>query len=357
MAMHIAVACGGTGGHIFPGLATARVLQKRGNEVSLWLGGRDVENLSVLGWQGKVITVKAEGFPPAVSLRWFTIAIKLLRSIATCRGLMKQNRPDVVLAMGSYASVGPVWAAHSLGIPVVLHEANAVPGRAVSLLSRWASVVAVAFEPAAHYFRHRKVVVTGLPVREVVKTRLRDGLEDGRFTVLVMGGSQGAHKLNEIASAAISRVHRSSVAIQVVHLTGPRDESWVRGIYAEKGVTAVVFGFLKEMGEAYNVADLAIARSGAASCVELAAYGVPALFVPLPLARRDHQTANAKVFVEAGAAEMVAEKDLSAERLAEYVNACMTNRVKLDKMKTSTKNAFVADAAEKLADLVVGQAR
>jgi UDP-N-acetylglucosamine--N-acetylmuramyl-(pentapeptide) pyrophosphoryl-undecaprenol N-acetylglucosamine transferase len=357
MTMHIAVACGGTGGHIFPGLATARVLQKRGNEVSLWLGGRDVENLSVLGWQGKVITVKAEGFPPAVSLRWFTIAVRLLRSIATCRGLMKQNRPDVVLAMGSYASVGPVLAAHSLGIPVVLHEANAVPGRAVSLLSRWASVVAVAFVPAAHYFRHRKVVVTGLPVREVVKSRLRDGLEEGRFTVLVMGGSQGAHKLNEIASAAISRVHRSGAEIQAVHLTGPRDESWVRGIYMEKGVTAVVFGFLKEMGEAYNVADLAIARSGAASCVELSAYGVPALFVPLPLARRDHQTVNARVFVEAGAAEMVAEKDLSAERLAEYIAACMTNRTKLDKMKNSTKNAFVADAAEKLADLVVGQAR
>ena len=357
--MDIAIACGGTGGHIFPGVATAQVLKRRGVNVSLWLSGRDVENVSVESWDGQIVTVKAEGFPSDFSLRSIGIAFRLLASIVTCRKLMREKRPDVLLAMGSYASVGPVITAWNLGIPVVLHEANAIPGRAVSFLSRFASAIAVTFPTASHYLRHRRIVVTGLPVREPTESRFEEGplKKEGMFTVLVMGGSQGSHRLNEMTSVALSRLYKSGTPVQVIHLTGKKDESLIRATYKSCGIPAMVLGFLKDMNKAYNAADIAICRSGAGACVELAIHGVPALFVPLPLARRDHQLRNARVLEAAAAADVMEERNVSPEYLVEHIRNCMKNRERLDKMKLHMKNIGISDAAQRLADLVIEQVR
>jgi len=258
--------------------------------------------------------------------------------------------------MGSYASVGPVLAARSLGIPVVLHEANAVPGRAISFLARFATVVAITFEGARPYLPAGKVVLTGLPIRTEPAGGFEEGLlKEGMFTLLVMGGSQGAHRLNELAGTAVCRLHAAGVPLQVVHLCGTRDESLVKARYAEAGVCAVVFGFLKGMRKAYETADLCISRSGAASCMELSRYGVPALLIPLPSARRDHQARNAEALVAAGGAEMRREEGLSAEGLAEVIRSFVNDRAKLDRMRASVKNVAISDAAEKLADLVAAR--
>lgn len=356
--MHIAIACGGTGGHVFPGLATAETLKRRGHDVVLWLAGRNVENISIEGWQGRVVRAHARGFQTTGVAGNIAALFGLVGSIFRCRRLMRENRPDVLLAMGSYASFGPVIAAAGMGIPVVLHEANAVPGRAVSFLARFASCVAVGFKTASNYFRHPNVVFTGFPLRQNLGSGFKNNpLSPDTFTVLVMGGSQGAHCLNEVAPEAFSILKRKGADFQVIHLSGPNDESAVRARYEKEGIKHMVFGFLREMGNAYAEADLAVSRSGAAACAELAAFAVPAVLVPLPCARRDHQKANAMELKKAGCVEVIAQQAFSSRWLAGFIEKCMKDPADLDKMRRAMSNYAINDAAERLADIVCGCAK
>jgi UDP-N-acetylglucosamine--N-acetylmuramyl-(pentapeptide) pyrophosphoryl-undecaprenol N-acetylglucosamine transferase len=266
---------------------------------------------------------------------------------------MRADPPAALLAMGSYASVGPVLAARSLRLPVVLHEANAVPGRAVSMLAGFADVVAVAFSDAARRIRHARVVFTGLPLG------LRDGasfdpglLRPDTFTLLVMGGSQGAHAINETACNAVCSLAGKGVEVQVIHLAGRRDVGVVRSAYATADVPGVATDFLQCMAPAYEAADMAVSRSGAGACSELAAFGVPALLVPFPSARRDHQTANARILVRGGGADMIAQENLSADGLEDHIDRLRRSPAKLDKMSAAMKAMAVPDADVRLADLI-----
>jgi UDP-N-acetylglucosamine--N-acetylmuramyl-(pentapeptide) pyrophosphoryl-undecaprenol N-acetylglucosamine transferase len=354
MSMKIGVACGGTGGHIFPGLATADVLRRRGHEVTLWLGGRGVESLSVEGWAGPVARIRASGFPSGLSWSSFLVAFGLLRAVARSRGMLKRDPPDVLLAMGSYSSVGPVLAARTLGVPIVLHEANAVPGRAIAFLARSADAVAITFQTAAQTLRHRHVLRTGLPIRPALLGETAEPLvtRAGLFTVLVMGGSQGARQINRIASEALCRLHARGVPVQAVHLSGAADEASVRATYEQHGVSHVVFPFLKEMNRAYRAADLAISRAGASSCMELAFFAVPSLLIPFPSARRDHQTANARELEQVGGADVRAEADLTVEWLCEYIERGRQDAGRRAAMSAALRGLALPDAAERLADLV-----
>lgn len=351
--MRIAVACGGTGGHIFPGLATADVLRSRGHDVTLWLAGRDVERTSLAGWDGPVASVRAVGFPRGLSLRTISAVVRSGFAVLRCFALMRSQRPDVLLAMGSYASIGPVLAAHWLRIPVVLHEANAVPGRAIIRLARYARVLAVCFEDAGRRFPSARAVVTGLPVRTgAVAEDAVPLLPHDRFTVLVMGGSQGAHRLNEIASRALCRLHEEGESFQVIHLSGRRDEGEMRQCYQAAGVRAEVVGFLHDMASAYRAADLAVSRSGAASCTELAVCALPALLVPYPHAVNDHQMANARSMAAGGGMDVMAEEDLTVESLAAYLKDRMGDRAKRVMMKAALTATARPNAAGILADVV-----
>lgn len=352
--MDIAIACGGTGGHVFPGLAVADVLGGRGHDVTLWLSGRAAEQSSLGDRKLSVVRVDACGFPSGPSLRSVAVAWGLLRSVGRCRRLMRAARPAAVLGMGSYASVGPVLAARTLGIPAALHEANAVPGRAVAFLSRFGCPVAVAFRGAQQYLRGR-CEFTGFPVRtDLAASRGPDTSRAQRpFTVLIMGGSQGAHRINESAVEALCLLARDGDAPAVVHLAGRADEETVRRRYEAAGVRHRVRGFLQDMGAAYRAADLAVARAGAATCAELAACGVPALLVPLPSARRDHQAANARELAAAGAVDVLSENDLAAGRLAGYIRDCARDPDKLGAMACALGKLAEPRAAERIADLVL----
>lgn len=353
--MKIGIACGGTGGHIFPGLATAEVLRRRGHEVILWLAGKDVEATALAGWPGPVVTIRARGFSswrqvPAVLWRLGT-------AWQQCRRTLKQYQPDVLLAMGSYASVGPAVAARQLGIPVVLHEANVIPGRAVRFLSRWAEAVAVGFDETRLYLRHPRVVMVGMPLRTApdpaaIPVAPWNTLSPAGFTVLVMGGSRGAHALNECVSAAIVHLQNNGCPVQVIHLAGTADENRIRARYQAAGVAHVVFGFLHNMAAAYRRATLAICRSGASTCAELSAYGVPALLIPYPAAVRQHQQANAHALETAGAADVWAEADLTVDRLGEYLRRCRAEPKRLARMRIVARRRIAGNAAEVLADLV-----
>ena len=351
--MKVGIACGGTGGHIFPGLAVARVLSDKHHEVVLWLTGRDVESVSTANWKGRVITTGGKGMPAGMSLRSLGALVGLMAAFLRCWLVMMKDRPDVLLAMGGYASVGPVLAARMLGVPVVLHESNAVPGRAVEFLSRYATVVAISFQSAANYIQRCRTVLTGFPVRNEIKDRPSDRLlATNFFTVLVMGGSQGAHRLNEIAVSALCRLHQQGIPVQVIHLTGIKDESYVRKSYQDTGVPCVVFSFLKEMSMAYNQADMLIARAGAATCAEIAARAVPGILVPLPSAMRDHQTANAIAFRKVSGIDVIMEKDLSVENLGDYMRDCYRNPEKLDRMRDVLRKIPANNSAEKIAELL-----
>jgi len=351
--MKIGVACGGTGGHIFPGLTTARALKGRGHDVSLWLAGRDVESGSIAGWDGPVVSIHASGLPTGISSGLVTAPLSFVRAFFQAREVVRTMKPDAMLAMGSYASVGPVLAARSQGVPVVLHEANVVPGRALSFLSRVATCVAISFPQTARYIRRGRVVHTGYPVRRDLEGSFEPGLLDPKvFTILVMGGSQGATFLNQLATVALQELKRAGKAVQVIHLAGRRDAEWVEAAYRQVDVPYLVFPFLKEMGKAYRAASLVLGRAGAGGCFELLRCRVPALLVPFPYARRDHQYANALALRELVGIDVIDQAHLTAPVLVKYLGDCIADRSRLDNMKRRMENSGNFDGADKLASLV-----
>lgn len=348
--LNIVIACGGTGGHVFPGMATGQALKNRGHAVTLWLSGRSIEESTLPGWDGPVFRTGARpiGFRTLPAL--LAILVRVVRQL-------RIERPDVLLAMGCYSSVSPVLAARLLGIPVVLHEANAVPGKAVAFLSRFARVTAIGFPTTARLLPGRATVCTGMPVRSnIVGQPPMDGFTPGSgFTVLVTGGSLGAHAVNELASAALVhlRDQGKGAGFQVIHQCGPADEPVLRSRYAAAGIHAAVTPFLREMGRAYASADLAIARAGAATCAELCLCGVPAILIPLPTAIRDHQRLNAEAMVQSGGALLRNQPDLTSPTLASDISTIRDDPAQRVSMRQALLRLAVPDAADQLAEVVV----
>jgi len=343
--MKIVVACGGTGGHVFPGLATARALRARGHEVTVWLSGRAVEDEALPAWDGPVWRTGARPLRAAA-------APAVAASVVRCLRQLRRLRPGRMLAMGSYASLPPALAAWLLGVSVVLHEANAVPGQAVAWLSRLARLTAVSFPGAAAAFPGRRTVLTGLPVRrELAAAALRQARAPG-FTVLVTGGSQGAHAVNEVACGALCRLAADLPGLRVVHQSGPADADAVRARYAAAGVAAEVTPFIRDMGAAYGASDVAVCRAGAVTCAELCLCGLPAVLIPLPGAARDHQRLNAEALAGSGGAVMARQADLDAGRLAGMLREVAGDPGRRAAMAAALRKLAVPDADDRLAEQV-----
>lgn len=356
MPKRFVIACGGTGGHAFPGIAVAKILRGRGHEVEVWDAGREVEGAVMMDWDGTLFTTKAK---PLSLLKIFANMNSFLR----CRRRMKKFKPDAILAMGSYSSLPPVMAARSMRVPVLLHEANSVPGKAVSFLSRFAVKTAVSFEDTAKFLPKAETVLTGLPAREeILEAKPFDFIADKAFTVLITGGSQGAHKINELAVAANEMLARDLRRIcdrplQIIHQTGLADESFVMQSYASCSIPARVKAFEREMGSAFASADIVVARAGASTCFELALAGKPALLIPLPGSVRDHQHFNAQAFVSKGAADEATQGELSARALANYLLNRAMKPETLEKMSENMRKigeTLVKGAAGRVADLLEG---
>lgn len=355
--MKIVVACGGTGGHAFPGLAVAEELKKRGHEVVVWDSGRDIESQVMRSWSGPVFSTGAR----PLALR---NALSILRSIARCRKEMKRAKPDVLLAMGSYSSLPPVLAARSRGVRILLHEANTVPGKAVEFLSRFAETIATSFDVTSRYLPGVRTVRTGLPVRAGIAAGKRfDFIPPDAFVVFVTGGSQGAHAVNMLAKDAISMLKReldgrgaaAKRPLYVIHQTGANDEGEVIATYAHASLPSRVHAFEREMANAFASADVVVARAGASTCFEIALCGKPALLIPLPSAMRNHQHVNADAFAQRGAADEGIQDSLSPRQVFRYLLDKYDNPDRLARMSARAREMAVPDAAARLADLVEGK--
>jgi UDP-N-acetylglucosamine--N-acetylmuramyl-(pentapeptide) pyrophosphoryl-undecaprenol N-acetylglucosamine transferase len=362
--MNIAIACGGTGGHAYPGLATAEELRRRGHDVTLWLTGRDSEKAIRADWTahgGRTVEIPSKGLTSFAPHRALGSLLAIHRATVAAAAAMRSDRPAALLAMGSYASAGPCRAALALGIPVVLHEANVIPGRMIAWYSRRAATVAVGFEETRRWLRKAHVEAVGIPVRrrlaeqaaEAMATPRPDRDPNAPLRLLVTGGSLGAARLNRVAADAVCAAVRHGIPLHVVHLAGKRDEPAVRAIYTDGGVPdADVRAYESDMASVYASADLAICRAGGSTCAELALFGLPALLVPYPYAAKDHQTDNAEALERRGCADRIPERDLTPSWLENYLAETLRRPDRLERMRASARRNGIPEGTAALADCV-----
>ena len=354
----VLIMAGGTGGHVFPALAAARVLRERGYE-PVWLGTQrgleaklvppqhiEMEWITMSGVRGKGLTT------------WLAAPFRLSRAIWQSLEVMRRRKPVVVLGAGGFVSGPGGVAAWLTRRPLVIHEQNAVAGMTNRALARLARRVLEAFPgsfpPGAHAEQvgnpvRREIAALASPAQRFAERR-------GPLHVLVFGGSQGAARLNAVVPAALSLIDSTSRPL-VIHQAGERHADAAREIYAKHAVQADVRAFIDDMAETYAWADLVVCRSGALTVSELAAAGLPAIFVPFAAAVDDHQTLNAQFLVDAQAGVIIAERDLTPTRLAEELQKLLQGgREQLGQMAMRARSVAITDADERLADACVAAA-
>lgn len=356
----IAIACGGTGGHLFPGLAVAEEFVARGCDVALLVSRKDVDQSAVQGSHGmEVATLPAVGLSGGNVIRFGWAFWKSLRQ---CRKMFAGRPPAAVLGMGGFTSAPPIVAASRAGIPAFLHESNTLPGRANRWLASRVDGAFVYFPETKSRFKTSHVSVCGMPVRrrfqplDAASCRITLGLAPNRPVLLVMGGSQGARGVNDIVLAALPRLATMASSLQYLHLTGPADLEKVRAAYAAAGLKAVVRPFLTEMELALAAATAAISRAGASSLAELAAMRVPAVLVPYPFAADNHQFHNARAFVAGGAARLLEQRGARAEELMWLVLELTGNRVSRQSMMDALARWHTPEAASWMVSAILKQA-
>ena len=352
--MNAIIACGGTGGHLFPGIAVAEVLRQRGHEVLLFVSEKEIDSLALsTRSQFRFEKLPTVGFPSLLSPRIFGFVKRFTESLSLCRSIYQKFKPQVVLGMGGFTSTAPILAGRMRGICTLVHESNAIPGKANRLAGKMVGAVLLGFKEAAQFFPKVRTEITGTPIRTELKrldkqaARQKLGLQAGVTTMLVMGGSQGASGINQAMIKSLPSLH--GLALQVIHLSGARDERLVSDNYRRERIPAYVAAFHHHMEEAYSAADFAVARSGAASLAELAFFGLPSILIPFPYAADDHQTRNAEIFSRAGAAFILKESDLTPELLSQKIRVMTEQAEQLHQMSAKSLQLAPTDAASRVA--------
>jgi UDP-N-acetylglucosamine--N-acetylmuramyl-(pentapeptide) pyrophosphoryl-undecaprenol N-acetylglucosamine transferase len=349
------IACGGTGGHLFPGMAVADELVIRGCDVMLLVSPKEVDQQAIKTVHGMgVATLPAIGLTRGRVLQF---CAGFRRSHAEARKLLRERPAQAVLGMGGFTSAPPILAAKACGAATFLHESNTIPGRANRWLAHVVHQAFVGFPSAANRLHHTNVLATGTPVRPQFEpsdphsARMALGLEPNRAVVLVMGGSQGASGINDLVLGALPILGHEFPDVQYLHLTGADDFERVRSAYSAQGVRAVVRPFLSEMEMALAGATVAISRAGASSLAELAAMRVPAILVPYPTATDNHQYFNARALVDVGGAVLLEQKRATGETLASLVS----NLLRDEQARRMISNELVRWHSPHAAELIAGK--
>ena len=346
--MRAILAGGGTGGHVIPALAIANELKKNYGAEVLFIGtARGIENRLVpaAGYRLQLVWV---GALKNVSLMTRArTAFDLPRALWDAGRMLNEFAPDVVIGVGGYASGPAMLAAVVKHIPTLAFEPNVVPGFANRVVARFVSAAAVHFEETAEYFRHAEV--TGVPVRQAFfEIPAKQG---GPPTLLVFGGSQGAHAINLATIASLRELRQRVPDIHIIHQTGEKDYDMATAAYLDSGISAEVAPFIDHMPETFARADVLVCRSGASTCAEVTAAGRPAIFVPFPRATDDHQLRNAEALVRKGAAVLLPEQELTGSRLVESVVGLLADPARRQAMAQAATSMAHPHAARDVADL------
>jgi UDP-N-acetylglucosamine--N-acetylmuramyl-(pentapeptide) pyrophosphoryl-undecaprenol N-acetylglucosamine transferase len=353
----VAIACGGTGGHLFPGLAVGEQLLERGCDVTLLISPKEVDQQAVRSVRDmNVETLPAVAYGRGQLARFLS---GFVQSYRAARQLFRNRPPQAVLAMGGFTSAPPVLAGRAAGAATFLHESNTIPGKANRWLAHVVTQAFVGFPGAAARLHHPDILHTGTPVRpqfqpgDAGAARMALGLDARRPVLLVMGGSQGASGVNDLVLSALPALATARPDLQYLHLTGPADVDKVQQAYARLGLRAVVRPFLSEMELALGAATVAVSRAGASSLAELAVMRLPAVLIPYPAAADDHQRHNAEAFAADGAALVLGQRSASGADLAAQVGRLVTDDAARAAMARALERWDVPDAAARIAERIV----
>lgn len=350
--MRLIVAGGGTGGHLFPGIAVASELMQRVPDARvLFVGTSRLLDQQALADRGfELATLSCGGIKGMSSLARFHSLLQLPGAVMVARRILRGFRPDLVFSVGGYVTGPVVLAARLLGVPVCIHEQNSVPGMANRYAARLADRVCISL-PCAPPLPVGKTVQTGNPVRqEILLAGRQEQQPKIRATLLVLGGSQGAHRVNMLMMEAMEMLATARENLQVIHQTGTDDQEMVAQCYQRLGVQADVVAFVQNMAGVYAKASLAVSRAGATTLAELAVMGVPALLIPYPYAADNHQATNAAYYAAGGGCLVLPESGLTGEILARSISQHLQNHEELHTMAANMKAMAMSDACERIVD-------
>jgi UDP-N-acetylglucosamine--N-acetylmuramyl-(pentapeptide) pyrophosphoryl-undecaprenol N-acetylglucosamine transferase len=357
---NVAIACGGTGGHLFPGLAVAAQLVARGTTVTLMISSKEIDRLAIQAAQGmNIVTLPAVGLSRGHLLAFLH---GFRESSKVARRSFSQRRPQAVLAMGGFTSAPPLLAAKRFKAPTFLHESNTIPGRANRWLSWIVERAFVGFPSAADLLHTRQVTVTGTPVRADFEQldsntcRAALGLDPSRPVALVMGGSQGANGINELVIRSLPLLAEAGRDWQWLHLAGTTGVEKLKRAYSALGLVASVHSFFMKMHLAMGAATAAISRAGASSLAELAAVRLPAVLIPFPAATDNHQFHNARAFEQTGAARLLDQQTARPEDLTRAFGQLMSGEIARQQMQASLANWHKPGAANAIAQAILDAA-
>lgn len=357
---YILIAGSGTGGHIFPAIAVAKELRRMANDIKLLFvnSGRKRFTNPDFYELGEVVNIPGTGMPRRFSVKVLLFLIQTIRSIICSLRIIKKYRPCTAVGFGNFGSYGPLRAAAFKGIPVFLHEANSIPGKANRLLAKFAESIAVNFPNTAFGYKNKIINVVGMPVREEFEetccyNEARDyyGIDKSAPVLLVTGGSQGAQHINEVVCESLP--YFKEIGMQIIHLTGKNGYASVCKAYRDVEVKCCVKEFETDMKKAFDAADIVIARSGASSLAEISATGKPAILIPYPHATDGHQFYNARYFADNNAAILILDNDLTVKSLVENVKMLLNDEKRRKQIASNCARLFIPGAAERIARLIL----
>lgn len=355
--VNIIIAGGGTGGHLFPGIALARCFMERNPENRVLFVGTNREfECRTLEREGfDHLAIRAAGIKGLGIFGKLKAAFKIPGALFQSSAIIKQFKPDIIIGVGGYSS-GPVaLAAWFKGIPVVVQEQNILPGITNRIMGRFASRIHVSFNESLGFFNAKKVMMSGNPVRQIIldareRRELRKADEQTRlFTLLVAGGSQGAHSINKAMVEALSSLTDKEY-LHVIHQTGETDCESVRNAYEREGISAEVSAFYTDMDAQYERADLVVCRAGATTLSEITVMGLPSILIPFPFAADNHQVKNAMSLVDKKAAEMIEDKELTGGFLAGRITYLRENPDELWRMEKASLAYGKPEAVETIVE-------
>lgn len=366
--MKLIIAGGGTGGHLFPGIAVAEEFLERdpSNQV-LFVGsaqGIEARTIPRLGYQLELIS--AAGIKGKGSLAKLKGAAMLLYGYAQSRKILQAYRPDLVMGVGGYASLPMVMAARGMDVPRFVHEQNALPGMSNKVLAKVVNRVFISLDESARFFPADRTILTGNPLRrQILESLVQSGAQSMQdntlerpFNLFIFGGSQGAHALNVALPQAVAQLadtHKGRLAI--THQTGERDYNEVSTAYQAAGVAAEVRPFIDDMAAHYQRADLIVCRAGATTIAEVTALGKACLFVPFPYATDDHQRKNAEALLKKGACELLLEREMTGGALAAAITRLMDHPQELARIGSNAGGLARLDAARVIVDEMLNVVR